>query len=95
MEMTLRELHTELRFNKMLLQSYRSLEACRIPKHYTNVLMCWVRRLESEFPLTSGRQQSVDTLKQILSAGLTLSICRIQDGTNIIRKAFNEVRPKV
>lgn len=89
MERTLRELQMDLRFSTMLVQAYHSLKACRTPKHFINVQMGWVRRLESEFPLDDFKRTSVDTLKMLINFDLSMCLKRIQTGTNILKTAFD------
>lgn len=84
----MKELQLELRFNTMLLQAYKSLEACKCIKHYQNVYNGWVKRLESEFPLDGNRFLSVETFKLIWRCTLEQYADRVITGDKIIQTAF-------
>lgn len=55
-------IQTEIRFNNMLNQAYKSLECCQCERDYNNVMNGWARRLLNEFEVTRQRHEFILTL---------------------------------
>lgn len=88
----LTELMEQKRFNMMLIQAYKSLDASENHKHLSNVLDGWFNRLVNEFEMSPKRTIALQCLLQaIIKKGKRLE--RQYYGSEIIKKAFNN-QPK-